>query len=208
MSRGLSYLLAVGGACLLTSGGWIHAKAALAQILLEHAWRDTLDGETEVRPWRWADTWPVARLDVPGLGTRSVVLAGVSGRTLAFGPGHMEGTAAPGTAGHTVPSGHRDTNFRFLKDLAPGDALRVQRPGGGWRDCRVTGSEVVGARHARLAPDPGRPVLSLVTCYPFDAITPGGPLRYVVTAVEAGDDDRRLLDKNGQGFANFSNLEN
>ncbi|MGH8726638.1 MAG: isochorismatase family protein [Burkholderiales bacterium] len=27
------------------------------------------------------------------------------------------------------------------------------------------------------------PMLTLVTCYPFDALTPGGPLRYIVTAV-------------------------
>jgi sortase A len=26
------------------------------------------------------------------------------------------------------------------------------------------------------------PTLTLVTCYPFDAINPGGPLRYVVVA--------------------------
>ena len=45
---------------------------------------------------------------------------------------------------------------------------------------------MIDARHARLAPDDGRPLLSLVTCYPFDAVAPGGPLRYVVTAA-AGD---------------------
>jgi sortase A len=29
-----------------------------------------------------------------------------------------------------------------------------------------------------------QPGLLLVTCYPFDAINPGGPLRYVVAAQE------------------------
>jgi sortase A len=133
----------------------------------------------------------VARLQAPGLGIARIVLAGTSGRTLAFGPGHMDGTAAPGTPGHAILSGHRDTHFRFLKDLKQGDALRVQRPDGGWQDYRVIGAEVIDARQARLAPDDGRPVLSLVTCYPFDAIAPGGPLRYVVTA--AGE----LLDEGG-----------
>jgi sortase A len=130
----------------------------------------------------------VARLQAPGLGLNRIVLAGTSGRTLAFGPGHMDGTAAPGAPGHAILSGHRDTHFRFLKDLAPGDALRVQRPDGGWQDYRVIGTEVIDARQARLAPDDGRPLLSLVTCYPFDALTPGGPLRYVVTA--AGEPQR------------------
>jgi sortase A len=27
--------------------------------------------------------------------------------------------------------------------------------------------------------------LTLVTCYPFDALVPGGPLRYIVTAEAA-----------------------
>ena len=26
------------------------------------------------------------------------------------------------------------------------------------------------------------PTLTLITCYPFDAVVPGGPLRYVVVA--------------------------
>jgi sortase (surface protein transpeptidase) len=31
--------------------------------------------------------------------------------------------------------------------------------------------------------------LTLITCYPFHAITPGGPMRYVVRAVEYLQDD-------------------
>ncbi len=170
------------GAWQLGGAGWIHAKAWVAQGLLEASWAASLAGAGAVRPWPWADTWPVARLQAPGLGVDRIVLAGTSGRTLAFGPGHMDGTAAPGAPGHSLLSGHRDTHFRFLKDLAPGDALRVQRPDGTWRDYRVIGAEVIDARQARLAPDDGRPLLSLVTCYPFDALIPGGPLRYVVTA--------------------------
>ncbi len=163
------------GAWQLGGAGWIHAKAWLAQGLLEASWAAGLaragTGAGPVRPWPWADTWPVARLQAPGLGVDRIVLAGTSGRTLAFGPGHMDGTAAPGAPGHSLLSGHRDTHFRFLKDLAPGDALRVQRPDGGWQDYRVIGAEVIDARRARLAPDDGRPLLSLVTCYPFDALT-------------------------------------
>ncbi len=175
-------VLIAGGLWQLGGAGWIHAKAWLAQGLLEASWAASLAGAGPVRPWPWADTWPVARLEAPGLGVARIVLAGANGRTLAFGPGHMGGTAAPGAAGHAILSGHRDTHFRFLKDLAPGDALRIQRPDGGWQEYRVTGTEVIDARQARLAPDDGRPILSLVTCYPFDAITTGGPLRYVVTA--------------------------
>ena len=193
MSKGRRITLA-GAALLIALGAWqvggaavIHAKAWLAPILLDSAWAATLDGQERVKPWPWADTWPIARMEAPGLGVERIVLAGASGRTLAFGPGHMDGTAPPGAPGHSVLSGHRDTHFRFLKDLTPGDAIRVQRPDGAWRRYRVTGAEVIDARTARLYAGDGTPALSLVTCYPFDAIAPGGPLRYVVFAEGASE---------------------
>jgi sortase A len=177
------------GLLLLALGGWqmgsaayLHAKAWLAQVLLAEAWAATLAGGGPQKPWPWADTAPVARLQVPSLGIDQIVLAGVSGRSLAFGPGHLDGTARPGTRGHSVLSGHRDTHFRFLQDLTPGTRLRIQRTDGRWRSYRVGGSAVIDAGEARLALGTGRPVVTLVTCYPFDAITPGGPLRYLVSA--------------------------
>lgn len=166
----------------LGGGLYIHAKAALAQALLSEAWADTLTGEGAVRPWPWADTWPVARLRVPALAVDQIVLAGSNGRTLAFGPGHMTGTAEPGGSGHAIIGGHRDTHFAFLAELRPGSELRLQRPDGVWRHYRVTGTTVVDVRRARLLQNDGPSVLTLVTCYPFDAVEPGGPLRYLVQA--------------------------
>ena len=143
-----------------------------------------------MRPWPWADTYPVARLRAPGLGIDQIVLAGASGRSTAFGPGHLDGTAAPGAAGHSVLVGHRDTHFRFLERLAPGDALTLQDRGGSWRRYRVQRNDVIDSRRARLHMGDGRAALTLVTCYPFDAVNPGGPLRYLVFAVaeEAASD--------------------
>ena len=178
----LGVLLAGAGLWQIAAAGTIHAKAWLAQALLTRAWETTLAGASAVRPWPWADTHPVARLRVPALAVDQVVLAGASGRTLAFGPGYLDGTAAPGGAGHAVLSGHRDTHFRFLQDLETGTRLRLQRPDGGWQGYRVVETRVIDARRARLAPGDGRPALTLVTCYPFDALVPGGPLRYLVFA--------------------------
>jgi sortase A len=167
----------------LGGAGTIHAKAWLAQILLERAWAETLAGDGPVvRPWPWADTAPLARLQVPALGVDRIVLAGASGRSLAFGPGHLDGTALPGGPGHSVLTGHRDTHFAFLKELDLGDEIRVQGRDGAWRRYRVSGTQVLDSRSARLALGDDRPRLSLVTCYPFDALRPGGPLRYVVSA--------------------------
>ena len=43
--------------------------------------------------------------------------------------------------------------------------------------------EVADSREAGLRIEPGQKRLSLVTCYPFNALAAGGPLRYVVTAL-------------------------
>ena len=178
----LGLLLAGLGLWQLGGAVWIHGKASLAQVLLERAWGTTLEGLAAVRPWAWADTYPVARLRVPALGIEQIVLAGASGRSLAFGPGHLDGTAPPGRPGHTVLTGHRDTHFRFLEDLQAGTEIDLQAADGRWRRYRVTGSEVIDEREVRFSPGDGRPALTLVTCYPFDAIRPGGPLRYLVFA--------------------------
>jgi len=163
-------------------GVYIYAKAELAQVLLRRAWDKTLAGAKQVRPWPWADTWPVARLRAPALGVDLIVLDGVSGRTLAFGPGHVPGTPRPGRAGNTVLSGHRDTHFRFLARLRRGDQLVLDTPDGGRRRYRISGSQVVDRRAVGVLADTEAARLTLVTCYPFDAVLPGGPLRYVVTA--------------------------
>lgn len=177
----LALALVVTGVWQAGGGLYIHAKAALAQALLDSAWRRSRAGEA-VRPWPWADTWPVARLRVPRLQIDQVVLAGASGRTLAFGPGHMDGTALPGAAGNSVLGGHRDTHFRFLARLKPGDEIEVEPARGAARRFRVTGARVADQAQAGIELAPDRPRLTLVTCYPFDAVRPGGPLRYIVTA--------------------------
>jgi sortase A len=178
---GLAAALVVAG-FNLGHAAWIEAKARLAQHLVRRAWSREQAGAGDVPPWPWADTHPVARLLAPGQGVDLFVLAGASGRTMAFGPGHVDGTPLPGQPGNAVVSGHRDTHFAFLRRLRAGDPIVVERRDG--RRFRYTVSEtlVVDRRDAWVAQDAGDTRLTLVTCYPFDAIRPGGPLRYVVTA--------------------------
>ncbi len=174
------------GACMMAAGLglgglWIHAKAALAQVLLARAWAQSDHGRRTQRPWPWADIAPIARLRVPRLHQDLIVLNGDNGQALAFGPGWTPGSARPASPGLSVISGHRDTQFRFLKALRPGDLLHVDGPDGS-SDYRVDASRVVDSRRNRLPVATGANRLWLVTCYPFDAIVPGGPLRYVVQA--------------------------
>jgi sortase A len=110
------------------------------------------------------------------------VLAGGSGRTLAFGPGHLSASADPGTQGNSVIAGHRDTHFSFLKDLALGESLWIETVDGQQHRYTVVDLDVVDSRRSSLLLDSDDSMLSLVTCYPFSSTITGGPLRYVVTA--------------------------
>jgi sortase A len=159
-----------------------HGKAWLAPKLIAHAWQQTHAAGSEVKPWPWADTWPVARLRVPARGVDQFVLAGDSGNALAFSPGHSAASAPLGSAGRAVIGGHRDTHFAFLEQLSPGDSLTLELPGGRVRSYRVEDLSVIDTSRQRLLGSDHIDELLLVTCYPFDAIDTGGPLRYVVAA--------------------------
>ena len=161
--------------------GWIYAKAQLAQYLINKAWQTSLVNQQSQPPWDWADTWPVARLQAPDLNVDLAVLAGADGSALAFGPGHLAGTALPG-AGASVIGGHRDTHFSFLQDLQAGDRLRVQDQRGHWHLYRVTHLQVVDSSATPLLLDHHQEQITLVTCYPFKQLRTGGPWRYLVTA--------------------------
>jgi sortase A len=99
-------------------------------VLLERAFENTIATGRETKPWSWADTWPVARIEVKRLHASTIVLAGSSGQALAFGPGHVERTPDAGERGVAVYSAHRDTHFAFLKNVTIGDEIDVTRRDG------------------------------------------------------------------------------
>ncbi|QFU75360.1 class GN sortase [Halioglobus maricola] len=165
----------------------INFKAWLAPVLLERAFvQSQAQGGAAVRPWPWADTWPVARLRVPAMAVSRMVLAGDSGNALAFGPGHSAASAPLGGPGEVVLGGHRDTHFRFLERVEPGTELEVMLGDGRMLHYRVTSMEVVNAREEPLRVGEQADRLLLVTCFPFDSLESDGPLRYVVSAERSG----------------------
>ncbi len=166
----------------VADAAWLHAKAALGQLLLARAWNESKATGTAAKPWPWADTHPVARLAVPALQVERLVLAGASGRGLAWGPGHVTGSALPGQRGTTIVTAHRDTHFAFLRDLEAGHRIVVETAKGASRSYRVERSLIADHRALKLPVDDHSSTLVLVTCYPFDAIDPGTPLRYAVIA--------------------------
>jgi sortase A len=187
MIRALGAALLALAALVGGHGLWIPAKAALAQLLLADAWQRARAGERAPRPWGWADTWPVARIEAPRLGVARIVLAGAGGPTLAFAPGLLDGSARPGEPGNAIVAGHRDTSFRFLAELAIGDLLIAELADGRTTRFRVAATRVVDAADPWPFAEEAPATLTLVTCWPFDAIAPGGRLRYAVRAVAEGD---------------------
>jgi len=176
-------------------GSWIYAKARFAQLLLQWAWARTLAGETAAKPWPWADTYPVAKLTVPSMHIDLIVLNGAYDRTLAFGPGYSESSAFPGSPGTIILTGHRDTHFHFLKRLKRQDEIMIETPQRTSQRFLVQSSQIVDARTASIRLTKGGNQLTLVTCYPFDTVFPGGPLRYVVTAIRVPSAPLRSIDR-------------
>ncbi|MBS0530348.1 MAG: class GN sortase [Proteobacteria bacterium] len=185
-----TFVLALLGLLLIEQGAYIHAKALVAQVLLERAFDESIATGRIVKPWSWADTWPVARIEVKRLNASAIVLAGSSGQALAFGPGHVELTPDAGERGVAVYAAHRDTHFSFLRDVKPGDDIAVTRRDGHTFHYRADNSAVVRYDASGIDPLANGHALALTTCWPFDAVT-SGPLRYVVHATMVGGSENR-----------------
>ena len=181
MLRITAAALALIGTILFGQGIYIHAKAMLAQVLLERAFANSLANGQAVKPWSWADTWPVARIEVKRLHASAIALHGSSGQALAFGPGHVENTPEAGQRGIAVYSAHRDTHFRFLGDIVIGDIVDATRRDGQSFRYRITGTAVVPFDASNIDARADETGLALTTCWPLDSVTPG-PLRYIVHA--------------------------
>lgn len=174
-------VIALLGGWQIAEAGWIHAKAIVAQELIASAWKDARAGRVARRPWPGADMRPVARLTVPSRHIELFVLDNASNRALAFGPAHVSGTAAPGSDGNAVIVAHRDTHFAFLRHLETHDEIDVETERGAAR-YRVREVVVVDKSDTRLLDAADSPQLTLITCFPFDSVRSGTPLRYVVIA--------------------------
>ena len=185
MRKALMIVLAIAAAATGLSAAWIPLKALAAQALLQVAWRSAVASGEPVKPWPWADMHPVIKLEVPRVELDSIVLSNASGRTLAFGPGHVAGSVEPGERGVCLISAHRDTDFSPLQHVVRGDRIHVENAGRERFEYEVVDLQVVNEK-VRLAADPAAEMLVLSTCYPFDAIRAGGDLRFLVISKRVG----------------------
>ena len=183
--------LVLAAAAPAADAAYMLLKAQLAQYLISRAWSDTApstegDRPHDFKPWPWADTHPVARLKITELNLDTWVLNGSSGTTLAFGPGLTEGSANIGENGLVMIGAHRDTHFRNLDQVQVGHTIKLQDTDRRWHTYEVTHLGIADSRVDRLPVTEDAPRLALITCYPFDTLSVGGPLRYVVEAQKTG----------------------
>ncbi|MCG6873435.1 MAG: sortase [Gammaproteobacteria bacterium] len=176
-AAGFAGLLLAAALWQALAAAWIPAKASLAQLLLERSWQA---GQGAPAPWPWADFFPRARLRLGR--SESIVLSDASPRTLAFGPGLFRAGALFGASGPSIISGHRDTQFAALRYLTVGSEIGLELPDGRARRLVVRTTAVVDTRRPLALADCGPGCLLLVSCYPFDGLLPGTPLRFVVEA--------------------------
>lgn len=175
--------LIIAGLWTFGSGLWIFLKAELAQVLLEHSFERSVVTGQSVKPWSWADTAPLARIQAKRLGKSSVILNGASGQALAFGPGHLSDTPYPGERGTAVLAGHRDTHFTWIKELFPGDELQIEMIDGSKLTYAVRRAWIARYDQAGIDAAADEHLIALTTCFPFDSIE-RGDRRYIVEAVQ------------------------
>jgi sortase A len=188
--RVLCAVLLIAGVCLTVRALYMHAKAELAGVLIRRAWEQSARSGTGRAPWPWADTYPIARLQIFRLGYDEIVLEGATPRTLAFGPARLFSAAGVGEPGNLVLAGHRTSWFRPLQGIARGDSIEIE-----WVDPHGRGLHrrsytvdlirVVDPEDVTLLAPTSEDALTLVTCYPFGRGA-RSPQRYVVRAVPRG----------------------
>ncbi|MDR1530134.1 MAG: class GN sortase [Burkholderiales bacterium] len=175
-------LLLVSGMILMFDAGYIHAKAWLGQRLLERAWQMTQQTHRVTKAWWWADSFPVARLGAPRHQKTILVLHGVNGEALAWGPGWLPSSVSPGAEGNSVIAAHRDTHFHFLRNIRLGDEIIVEDAQRRKTVYQVTQTRISDAATMQAAQANGEKILTLVTCYPFDALATTSTQRFIVEA--------------------------
>jgi sortase A len=132
----------------------------------------------------------LAKLEIERLGMSLVVLQGSDARTLDKSIGHVESTALPGEMGNIGIAGHRNTHFRKLEGIRPGDVIKLET---GEDEFRYTVEwirlftpddlYVLDASHG--------PAVTLITCFPFKYVG-NAPQRFIVRALPDAETREKL----------------
>ena len=177
-------LLSSTGLLALLYCGWaglqMHASQKAAAIIDGPA---SQDAQQQIVPGNGPADNPAAvigRIEIPQIALSVPIMASISRDGLLRGAGHVPGTALPGGLGTIGIAGHRDTFFRPLRRIRPGMQVKVIGAAGAYR-YRVDSTEIVDPEEVKVLDIASRPMLTLITCYPFNYIG-AAPRRFIVHA--------------------------
>jgi sortase A len=108
----------------------------------------------------------IGEITVPRLGLNAIVVQGDSVANLRHAVGHISNTSLPGEPGNVALAGHRDSFFRPLRKIQPGDAITI-RTRQGTVEYRVESTEVILPSGTQVLRQSRDNILTLITCYPF-----------------------------------------
>jgi sortase A len=190
--RGASYFFLIFGTLALGYAAFVFADSnayqafeskKLAQAALLSEPHILVEGEV------------IGELQVPRLGLDVIVVQGDSPASLRRAVGHLANSALPGEPGNVALAGHRDTFFRPLRDIQPGDEIRFKARQRSF-DYRVESIEIVGPTDLHVLESSAAHQLTLLTCFPFYYVGPA-PKRFIVRAREVdGTLQKQLARKN------------
>lgn len=123
---------------------------------------------------------PQGVLSIPSLGLRVPIYEGTNERNLHRGAARIEGTAQLDELGNIGIAAHRDGFFRVLEKVAVGDEVTIERLDG-IETYRITETLIVQPSETSVLRSSERPMVTLVTCYPFYYVG-AAPKRFIVRA--------------------------
>ncbi len=183
-------MLLAGGVICLGRVGVDTARAAFYQRQYQRALREAV--QSQPLPARAAASVSLCEaigwLEIPRIGISAAVVHGDSDALLKNAIGHLPDTPLPWRGGNSALAGHRDTFFRPLRDVRPGDLVRFETPSGEL-NYRVTETFVVDPEDVWVLDSTGTAMLTLITCYPFNFVG-DAPQRFIVRAERVGPPQR------------------
>lgn len=174
--------LLIFGGVMFVHASWLPLKAWLSQQLISASWHQSQSNNAPIKPWPWADTFPVAELSFQRINEKIVVLNGGDPTTLAFSAGAVAPFNHVSDSRPFVVAGHRDSHFSFLSEVHMADVISLTDKQGRHQLYQVENIEIINADDAQLAVSAEDPNLVLITCYPFSSTTGESNERYVITA--------------------------
>jgi sortase A len=121
----------------------------------------------------------LGELSIPRLHLSLPILDSDDETSLSFSVGHIPGTSVIGSLGNAAIAGHRDTSFRPLRNIRIGD--RIETHTGQHAVYIVQTIRIVAPSDTSLLRESSSPLLTLVTCYPFNYVG-SAPRRFVIQA--------------------------